>query len=229
MTEKFSLKKLFQIWLNNIKFWLASQLSRHSYYNHIENCPVWNFWKVYDSGDLRWLVKTAKINDLPKYYSKNKLQKAFTQLLDSNTYSDFAILKDYYKCKRALLLYLLEPTDKNLNDYNKEFFRYIREYDKYYKAYEINGNKYNRLLDLYKELHKEVEPFELVRIRMKIFNPEIIKGEKQNSLDIYKDIQYIKEALGYPVNIKEITMKEYYIALETIKERSNKASENGRK
>jgi hypothetical protein len=226
MIEKYSFAKYCQILLSSLRFWLAKIFDNYTIYNHIENCPVWNFWKVYDSGDLRYLIDT---NKLPKYYNKKRLQKSFEQLLDSNTYSDFAILKDYFNCQKALYLYLLDPSDKNLNDYNKEFFRYIREYDKYYKAYEINGNKYNRLLDLYKELHKEVEPFELVRIRMKIFNPEIIKGEKQNSWDIYKDIQYIKEALGYPVNIKEITMKEYYVALETIKERSNKAAENGRK
>lgn len=222
MTEKFSLKKFCLTWLNNIKFWLASQLSRHSYYNHIENCPVWNFWKVYDSGDLRWLVKTAKINDLPKYYSKNKLQKAFTQLLDSNTYSDYNILKDYYKCKRALLLYLLEPNDKNLNDYNKEFFRYIREYDKYYKDYEIAGQKYDRLLDCYKKLHNEINSHDLVRIRMKIFNPELIKGTKLSAWDIYKDVIFIKEKLGIQFNIRELTLKEYYVALENIKEQINR-------
>ena len=177
---------------------------------------------MYDSGDLRWLIKTAKINDLPKYYSKNKLQKAFTQLLDSNTYSDYNILKDYYKCLKALYIYLLTPNDKNLNEYNKEFFRYIREYDKYYKDYEIAGRKYDRLLDCYKKLHNEINSHDLVRLRMKIFNPELIKGTKLSAWDIYKDVIFIKEKLGIQFNIRELTLKEYYVALENIKEQINR-------
>ena len=161
-------------------------------------------------------------NKLPKYYNKSRLQKSFEQLLDSNTYSDFAILKDYFNCQKALYLYLLDPSDKNLNDYNKEFFRYIREYDKYYKDYEIAGQKYERLLDCYKKLHSEINSHDLVRIRMKIFNPELIKGTKLSAWDIYKDVIFIKEKLGIQFNIRELTLKEYYVALENIKEQINR-------
>ncbi|MBD3198019.1 MAG: hypothetical protein GF317_23415 [Candidatus Lokiarchaeota archaeon] len=205
---------------------------RHVIYNHIENCPVWNFWKVYDTGDLRYLIKKKQIGILPEIYNKRKLQKAFFQILDSNSYQDFSILKLYYKCLHSYYQYSIDTKNsKKEMSYNLAFLKYIREYDKYYKEYTFQGENYQTLLAFYKFLHESLGSEVLMKIRMNIFEPDKINGKKITAWDIYKDIQYFKEILKIDINVKKITLKEYYVMLNSVKEKQAqyKDFEHGRK
>ena len=57
--------------------YLSKRLEERSinrYYSTIEDMPVHSWWKIHESGDFKWLLKSKhyKVNDIYKYKIKIK-------------------------------------------------------------------------------------------------------------------------------------------------------------
>jgi hypothetical protein len=61
---------------------MAMFKKKHTHYENIEDCPIWNFSKVGETGDLRYLLKLEQYNVLPKIDTA-KLSIVYEQIINT--------------------------------------------------------------------------------------------------------------------------------------------------
>jgi hypothetical protein len=199
------------------------RLGLQKIYNSIDNCPVWYYSKLSETGDLRYLIHNSD-KKLPNIYNVSSLEKAKNQLLDSDKKNDFKLLKLYYNAYKHYLNFLIDT--KNETKYNLAFKDYLFTLDRYYKEYKINNILFYSALSAYKYVTEQLTYAKCLELRLKIFDPEKLDHTKSDGWDIYRDLILLSEQLNQKFDAKIVTVSEYYAAVDILKQRNIK--QNGR-
>ena len=229
------MKFLLNIWL---KYLIFFEKRRFIAYKSIDFLPVWNFYQVLETNELRYLLRLPNYELLPKIH--------FTLFVEWD-----AIMKQYFELdfgvkylkwityRRGIIeiknkiIYITNSIVVLSVVRNAELIEGIRSLGIPFDD-STEENYYESVLNLSSQL-KGYKKF--LQIKQREFENEFSQGGKKS--DIYTIVHCLEQFKGFPINIESVTVrkfltyqKEYYKAasqakLQNINKLSAKSIHNG--
>lgn len=194
------------------KIWQLIRLkrdkNRFKLYNSIEFLPVWNFYKVIETGDVRYIFKLKDYDTLPvtDYSPISQWQFICEQYFKESTGVKYFQYKNFRAQiltlrKKYILLYNAMYALCLMKD--KELIELVRELG--YNFDDSSENNYaNSLINLdnqLKGLKKKIE------LKQNEFDTVFLS--KGKSRDIYEMIQNVEAWKGFKLDIFKLTVKQF--------------------
>ncbi len=182
-------------------------------YKSINTLPVWNFFRITETGDLRYLIKKQDYDNLGS--SKNGLDKIWTNILDQFYKEDGSNVQEIY-CKDLKKIHELEIKYTIL--YNLYFvFNFSlnppKEAHDTLKKLNIDENKIKKALNQTKND---------LQLKRKDFENSHKEGEQKTNFEQVKD--HVEKYKGFYIDPHKLTVKEWINILKNIKENGNERS-----
>jgi hypothetical protein len=184
-------------------------LKQYDLHRTIETIPIYQYYKLFDTGDLRYLIVTDNIHQLPKEADKNELEKALKELISTIKFIDGTIQQKQIKLLKS---YLNWKGDKSKADkYNRLFDSYLHYLKDSYVNFELKGEKID-LLNYFKELKKDE-----LYLDKRIFDIMILNYESGHEYNLFKELAYLNKA-GFQVDINKDSQAYYLAIIEVLKD-----------
>lgn len=195
------------------------------YFNSLDNCPIWNFNKIAETGDLRYLLRdyddSLKGCDLDAVYLK--LTNDYRNLKRNNddAYLLISIQKQIISLqikhdaiKLACFNLQIEPCNEKMHQVLKQHgYTIDPERSEAEQLYEI-GHRASNLVTKWKE--KELQYNEMIKVS---------ETEPTQSFDEY--VVRLENKLGRELDTKKISVNKW-LALQTVLiDEQNKQTTNG--
>jgi len=123
------------------------------FYNSILNLPIYNFWKISETQDLRYLILNVNCFDLPEIKPDKTFIDAYNEIIKQLPSFNFEIQKAFYNLIISGIQCLDKPSDKNKQKCNDMFFKYIKILEKYYDVFIFGDAEFTKILPYY-EVYK---------------------------------------------------------------------------
>jgi hypothetical protein len=201
------LKRIFYILFNKVKL-----------YNSIDTIPVYNFFKIYETNDLRYLAKISDIQDI-KYINVekckllwDKLQEDYLTLVKDNSFQYFRLLQYDVMLMRLKFNILKLVSDVIVvKDLDPMLVNYLK----------LNGIKYinNRETDS-KEIRKKLQQLHLKILIKENELKALNENENENSQDndIYKIISALEDWKKFNIDITTLSLKKFVVYCQEFEE-----------
>ncbi len=195
------------------------------FHKSIETLPIFQYYKLFDSQDYRYLLflERKDLLSLPEVENKKLLEENFNQFFagldnvkDEIQHHKIKILKGFSK-------YI---DDKSSMDYNLAFTNYLKYLSTKNLIFHEDDIQFDDVFKFYKYLKKKHKDFDIKRIEI-FFNLEI-REETKN--DFFLHIAEIKKQ-GYSLDIYNDSFA-YYLgvkkAIDNARKRISKQTKNTR-
>ncbi|MCP4665190.1 MAG: hypothetical protein GY849_02395 [Deltaproteobacteria bacterium] len=193
------------------------------FHKSIETLPIFQYYKLFDSKDYRYLLflERKDLLNLPEIEDKKLLEENFNQFFkklenikDETQHHKIKILKGFSK-------YI---EDKSSMEYNLAFVEYLKYLAKQNLIFFEDGIEFDDVFKFYKYLKKKHSDFDIKRIEI-FFNLEIKQENKNN---FFKQIANIQKQ-GYPINVYENSFAYYLGIIKDIEDARKRLSEKTEK
>jgi hypothetical protein len=189
------------------------------WYTTTDYLPVRNFYKITETGDLRWLLKDIDYERMPELTVD--LSDVWDQI-----FNDFIALskdKDYEFYLENLRK--LAKTENKYETLKSElftlYFRYNKEYADDLEAENITLNLTTRE-DYLKSLDVAARRLDQYLTKIKLLEKELKAREVKSDVQ-FEDLVFIVERYqGFPLDIDKISIKRFVLILNRIKEENGK-------
>ena len=188
----------------------SKNLNGFIYYKSLETIPVFNYWKLQKTNDLRYLIANVDINSLPEKYDKDELNNAYYEFNLNINNVNFELQKAYFKVLSLMYDYQSEKTTRQKVD--DSFNVYCKILDKYFKNYEYDNEIFDTAIEFRNYLLKTVAitDNELYFYgRINVLNYNAIKAESKGSWDLYNDITAIKSYINIDIDEFKCSMSKF--------------------
>lgn len=180
------------------------------YFKKFDTIPVFNYYKIQKTNDLRYLIANVDVNDLPELNEKQtaELNKAFYEFNLNIDNVNFELQKAYFRVLTALSYYQEEKTTRQKVD--DLFNVYCKILDKYFKNYEYDNQIFETALELRNHLLSSIEVDEIYFYsRLNILNYNNIIAESRGNWDLYADITAIKTYVNIDIDEFNCSMSKF--------------------
>lgn len=204
-----------------------SQKNTYKHYKSIDFLPRFNYYRIMDTDDLRYLLILDNYNDLPDI--QTELLEVWADI-NMQLY-DFSVQKN----KRSEMQH---KGNKQVNElkYKYEYIQNILQYLFYYKddgmekelaslGYRINPNKnyFNELTRIKKQSQNLT-----VKINLKELDVQDMNKGISGDYDHYSELNAIRRHTGLQIDEHKTSIKEYFsIRYDVIKELDKKQLKDG--
>jgi len=202
---------------------------KYKTFESLEFISVWNFFKVIETNDLRYIFKLKTYSSLPniKYTPINewlKLQDDYSKSLADKSLYLYQIARNELYHLRVNYFILTYAIPVLFTKENIEIIELIRK-----RGYKFNYSNEQEYLDIIMNLRsqciglgKKIE-FKSSEIEEKY------KSKEVNKVDIYKVIGILETYKGRKIDIFTTSMKEFVTIQNGYKEWAKAQEENGRR
>lgn len=167
-------------------------------YKSLETLPIYNFWKICQTGDLRFLLK-----DNENIANQKELEYHWQIIFSQIQNIDLSIHIAYFE---TLKVY---PTLEHSGDKGtclKLFGKYRTILDKNYTNFKYANKGYKSCIDLYQDLVKsEASLIEMLLI----FDPDVLMKTPLSESNIIEDCAALSKIIGFRLNPMEISVNEF--------------------
>jgi hypothetical protein len=192
---------------------------RLRWYTTTDYLPVRNFYKVTETGDLRWLLKGIDYEQMPD------VTIDLTEVWDQIFNEFVALSKD-----RDYELYLdnlrkLAKTENKYETLKSElftlYFRYNKEYADDLEAENITLNLTTREYYL-KSLDVAARRLDQYLTKIKLLEKELKAREVKSDVQFEDLVFMVERYQGFPLDIDKVSIKRFVLILNRIKEENGK-------
>ena len=184
-------------------------------YKSLDFLPIWNFNKVQETNDLRYLYILKDYSDLPTSNNED-LASIFESLISELPKADLSLQYSYFKAVKARFDYIANIHNENTQSFiqrcENTFFDYMNELDSTKKIITYDGKKYDKAKDLHTYLKTIIKDFKVLVIsRVDIFDYRTLesKAEKKNS-NFWSEVFNIQKITGFKVDVHKTSVNEFY-------------------
>ena len=178
-----------------------------NYYNSIENLPIYNFNKIGETGDLKYLLKNesakVSIDILEETYSK-----ILTEYLDAT--AKFGNNSQLYNAHNQIIAFKLRFDVIMLNCFNLN----LNYNEKSIEALQWAGYTISKDRSIAEQVHEIAHKAQNLKTKWMQKEQEIKKLEERDSgISFDQYVWRLSDKKGYKLNTKEITVSEW-LAME---------------
>lgn len=179
------------------------------YYKNLETIPVYNYYKLSQTTDLRYLIVNCDINDLPEIKDFTHLNLAYDDFTNETDDINFDIQEYYHNSILAVYNYLAGTgSEQKCHD---TFNDYCKKLDKYYKSYNFDNQIFDSALKLRNYINEKYlnseENYLILRYKILYYNN--LDAESRGKWDLYADISAIKSLINVDIDEFKCSMSKF--------------------
>ena len=178
-------------------------------HNSLKTIPVYNYFMLTETGDLRYLIAKIDVFDLPEKEAGNEAEfgKAYENILKEMPEKENKLQQIYFECLQLIFTYLDTKENTDLQRYNNKYTRYLETLDEFYTDFNFDNQIFKSSKDVLKhiktkyDISKELDKYLTERLLQLYYGK--ITARSKHKWDLYDDIAVIKQVSN--IDIDEFT------------------------
>ena len=194
-----------------------------TYHKSLETIPLYNYYKLTEKNDFRYLIVNVDVNCLPVSVKENELKLAFLHFNTSHTEVDLSIQVAFFNALNSYYNFInLSGTQQKAHD---AFLKYCRVLDRTFKSYKYDNKVFDKAHELRNYLYSKFDFNKAFENCYEILDYNKIVAETKYKWDLYGDILFIKTILDYQIDEFRTTAKMFFYLKNKAIEKYNKQKE----
>ena len=186
-----------------------------NFYNSINTIPIFNFWKLQTTDELKYIFKNW--SEIDKAENIIDIKKARNKILEEVDDIDFSLPNSYVNCQKLMSRFLAEKTNdgKNVEKHRTKFYfafaKYLDLLNIGNENFELNNLKNNDVRELHKliKIEKRNNKEDYFFEQLYDFNFLILKYKSKNTWDLYSEIYFISKYMKISIDANTMPTAQY--------------------
>jgi len=186
-------------------------------YNSIDIIPIFNFWKLQTTGELKYLYKNWF--ELDKIEITTEISNAQKKIFEGIEHIEFYIPKAYIKCQLLMNDYFVEKNNPKRNNVEKIKTKFNFVFAKYLDILNISNYQFQigkLKSDNIRELHKfykddkKEKNEEYFLSQLIDFYFLTLEYKAREKWDLYEEISFLSNYLKREIDEHKVTAQKYF-------------------